>query len=111
MFSEGELMLISTWDRKRLYAFAKGKSVMAMLDFRRVVHKALAAYARHHKYDEVQQNVVRLMSKVEGWCRDAYFTNMRIRVLSEKPELASRPAAVKEIIKKSWENLVARKSY
>lgn len=112
MFTENELLVLASWNRKQLYAFAKGKSVMAMLDFRRAVQKALASYSKRHRtFDEVKGNVLRLMAKVESWCRDAYFTDMRVRLISERPELATRPHAVKEILKNTWEKLVVTKSY
>lgn len=80
-----------------------------VMRFKREFQQALAAYARHHKMDRVQEKSLAIITKIEKWARMAFVEKEIIKIRAGKPYVSFQ--AAKNEARGAWEHYNRRESY
>jgi len=97
-----KLSAITIWDLEKMMA---GKSIHQAMCARKQIQMALASYARRHKYDKVQGNILGIESKIYKWCRQRFVAENMPRLMMSDPATIRNQKAVKKELNSRWESL------
>ena len=110
--SNNDLFLISRMNMFQLHELIKGKTIHESLLLRKHLQIALAAYAKHTKYDRVQEKILVICQKIEKWCRLAYMKErLKLEVAKLPKDLKKKLYPQIRAVKNDFEILVKGNSY
>ena len=117
-FTNEQLVLISKFNRFQLASWVKnllanagagrGERMMAIING---LQRSLSKYSRGRSFDRVQDKMLAVLSKLEKWLRLEYVRVRTPEIITQFPNLAANPTAVKRKVHAEWEAYFKKRSY
>lgn len=104
-----EFILVICWKISHLYDFCRKSSFNDIMNFKRDLQVALANYARHNKYDSIQEKAIAMIGKIEKWCSMAFIEREMKQLNRIYPSWSDKRKKVHA--RQNWEVLNRKWSY
>ncbi len=104
VYGSGELLQFSAKTRQDLFRIFLSMEYRSALTMIRDMRVALANYAKHNRFDDIQLAVLGNLELVSGWCRDAYFSKAMKDLKNQFPNLKKESLKCK--VREKWEKVM-----